>query len=128
MREGVAVWPGPRAPRIPGRLSLVKQAGVLFLAWLPYSRGCLQQDGSFRVVPAAAGGVAAGAGGARAVFTVPNKDSRQRREYQGGGLRRWRRANLAGSSSASKEVAPAYFFGHRNIERVSGSIANPTHS
>ncbi len=55
MREGVAVWPGPRAARIPGRLSLVKQAGVLFLAWLPYSRGCLQQDGSFRVASTAGG-------------------------------------------------------------------------
>lgn len=36
MREGVGVWPS-RTRRILGRLSLVKQHAVLFLAWLPYS-------------------------------------------------------------------------------------------
>ncbi|GFR42982.1 hypothetical protein Agub_g3981 [Astrephomene gubernaculifera] len=52
VREGVAVWPGARSERILGRLSLVKQCGVLFMAWLPYSRGVLQADGTFRVVAA----------------------------------------------------------------------------
>jgi hypothetical protein len=36
-REQVAVWPSMRQ-RISGRLSLIKQHGVLFVAWLPYSR------------------------------------------------------------------------------------------
>ena len=47
MREEVAVYPN-RSHHIMGRLSLVKQHGVLFLAWLPYSRGSLGQDGSFQ--------------------------------------------------------------------------------
>ncbi|KAG2485090.1 hypothetical protein HYH03_016187 [Edaphochlamys debaryana] len=63
VREGVAVWPGPRSERITGRLSLVKQCGVLFMAWLPYSRGILMEDGTFRV---AAGPAAAAAGRAAA--------------------------------------------------------------
>ncbi|GAX73867.1 hypothetical protein CEUSTIGMA_g1317.t1 [Chlamydomonas eustigma] len=36
-REQVAVWPSIRN-RIPGRLSLIKQHGVLFIAWLPLGR------------------------------------------------------------------------------------------
>lgn len=57
VKEGVAVWPS-RSERIMGRLSLVSQHTVLFLAWLPYSRGTLQEDGTFKVtaVPAGAGG------------------------------------------------------------------------
>jgi hypothetical protein len=47
VREEVAVYPN-RSQHIMGRLSLVKQHGVLFLAWLPYSRGSLGQDGSFQ--------------------------------------------------------------------------------
>ena len=37
-REQVAVWPSSRQ-RIPGRLSLVKQCGVVFLTWLPSGGG-----------------------------------------------------------------------------------------
>lgn len=37
LRENVAVWPSSRQC-ILGRLSLVKQARVLFIAWLPYGR------------------------------------------------------------------------------------------
>ncbi|GLC59853.1 hypothetical protein PLESTB_001542900 [Pleodorina starrii] len=60
VREGVAVWPcGARSERILGRLSLVKQCNVLFMAWLPYSRGVLQQDGTFRVTAAQAAAAAA---------------------------------------------------------------------
>ena len=51
VREEVAVYPN-RSQHIMGRLSLVKQHGVLFLAWLPYSAGSLGQDGSFQVRPA----------------------------------------------------------------------------
>lgn len=36
VKEGVAVWPS-KNQRIMGRLSLVKQHCVMFLAWLPYS-------------------------------------------------------------------------------------------
>ncbi|GIL66599.1 hypothetical protein Vafri_20088 [Volvox africanus] len=54
VREGVAVWPGARTERILGRLSLVKQCNVLFMAWLPYSRGILQEDGTFQVTKAEA--------------------------------------------------------------------------
>ena len=46
MREGVAVWPA-RDERIMGRLSLIMQHSVLFLAWLPYSQGQLRKDGTF---------------------------------------------------------------------------------
>lgn len=48
VKEGVAVWP-TRAERIMGRLSLVKQHCVMFLAWLPYSRGSVLEDGTFQV-------------------------------------------------------------------------------
>ena len=46
MREGVAVWP-TKNQRIIGRLSLIKQHQVMFLAWLPYSQGSLNKDGTF---------------------------------------------------------------------------------
>ncbi len=46
MREEVAVLPS-KSERIMGRLTLVKQHCVIFLAWLPYSRGSLNQDGTF---------------------------------------------------------------------------------
>lgn len=46
MREGVAVWP-TKNQRIMGRLSLIKQHQVMFLAWLPYSPGSLNSDGTF---------------------------------------------------------------------------------
>ncbi len=36
-----------KSERIMGRLTLVKQHCVIFLAWLPYSRGSLHQDGTF---------------------------------------------------------------------------------
>jgi hypothetical protein len=36
VREGVAIWPSSTR-RILGRLSLVKQHGILFISWLPYS-------------------------------------------------------------------------------------------
>ena len=36
VKEAVAVWPS-RAERIMGRLSLVKQHSVMFMAWLPVS-------------------------------------------------------------------------------------------
>ncbi len=58
------MWPGATSERILGRLSLVKQCNVLFMAWLPYSRGVLQEDGTFRVVAAEAG-ANGGAGGGR---------------------------------------------------------------
>ena len=37
-REHVAIWPSSRQ-RIAGRLTLVKQDGVVFLAWQPNCRG-----------------------------------------------------------------------------------------
>ncbi|KAL3149387.1 hypothetical protein ABBQ32_002188 [Trebouxia sp. C0010 RCD-2024] len=46
VREGVAVWP-TKTQRIMGRLSLIKQHQVMFLAWLPYSQGSLNGDGTF---------------------------------------------------------------------------------
>ena len=46
VREGVAVWP-TKNQRIMGRLSLIKQHQVMFLAWLPYSQGSLNSDGTF---------------------------------------------------------------------------------
>ncbi len=46
VREGVAVWP-TKNQRIMGRLSLIKQHQVMFLAWLPYSQGSLNKDGTF---------------------------------------------------------------------------------
>lgn len=48
VREAVSVWPS-RGERITGRLSLVRQHCVTFLAWLPYSRGTLRPDGTFHV-------------------------------------------------------------------------------
>ena len=50
VREGVAVWPA-RTERIMGRLSLINQHSVLFLAWLPYSEGLLKKDGTFSGAP-----------------------------------------------------------------------------
>lgn len=46
MREGVAAVVAKKE-RIMGRLSLIKQNHVLFLAWLPYSPGCMLPDGTF---------------------------------------------------------------------------------
>ncbi|KAJ9533107.1 hypothetical protein QJQ45_018203, partial [Haematococcus lacustris] len=57
VREGVAVWP-ERRERIQGRLSLIKQHHVLFLAWLPYGHGRLEEDGSFTPLPGARGQLA----------------------------------------------------------------------
>ena len=48
VREGVSVCPS-RNECIKGRLSLVKQHHVMFLAWLPYNHGALQQDGTFQL-------------------------------------------------------------------------------
>ncbi|KAK9814540.1 hypothetical protein WJX72_007608 [[Myrmecia] bisecta] len=48
VREGVAVWP-TKSERIMGRLSLIKQHRVMFLAWLPYSNGSLNEDGTFQL-------------------------------------------------------------------------------
>ncbi|MEW5299530.1 MAG: hypothetical protein WDW36_002538 [Sanguina aurantia] len=48
VREAVSVWPC-RGVRITGRLSLVRQHCVTFLAWLPYSRGTLRPDGTYHV-------------------------------------------------------------------------------
>eukprot|EP00798_Chlamydomonas_sp_ICE-L_P015220 gene15220-21299_t len=50
VKEGIAVWP-TRNERIMGRLSLVKQHNVTFMAWLPYSRGTLREDGTFVATP-----------------------------------------------------------------------------
>ena len=47
VREGVAVWP-TKNQRIMGRLSLIKQHQVMFLAWLPYSQGSINKDGTFQ--------------------------------------------------------------------------------
>ena len=49
MREGVAVWP-TKTERIMGRLSLIEQHQVLFLAWLPYGPGTLNEDGTWQQV------------------------------------------------------------------------------
>jgi hypothetical protein len=48
VREGVSVCPS-RNECIKGRLSLVKQHHVMFLAWLPYNHGALQEDGTFQL-------------------------------------------------------------------------------
>lgn len=37
VREGVAVWP-TKKQRIMGRLSLIRQQLVMFMAWLPYTQ------------------------------------------------------------------------------------------
>lgn len=44
VKEGVCVWPS-RRERIAGRLSLIRQHRVTFMAWLPYSVGCLDVEG-----------------------------------------------------------------------------------
>ena len=49
VREGVAVWP-TKTERIMGRLSLIEQHQVLFLAWLPYGPGMLNEDGTWQQV------------------------------------------------------------------------------
>ncbi|CAD7701447.1 unnamed protein product [Ostreobium quekettii] len=50
VRDDVAVWPSRDVnSRIMGRLSLVKQHSVLFIAWLPYSKGALNEDGTFQL-------------------------------------------------------------------------------
>lgn len=53
VREGVAVWPCRRR-RILGRLSIVEQHSVLFLAWLPYSSAAPGSGGAAAAVTAAA--------------------------------------------------------------------------
>lgn len=67
MREGVAAVVA-RRERIMGRLSLIRQARVLFLAWLPYSPGSVLPDGTLHPpavvaspAPAARGGSSFGA-------------------------------------------------------------------
>lgn len=40
-------FPTPTAVVLAGRLSLVTQHRVLFLAWLPYAKGVLREDGTF---------------------------------------------------------------------------------
>ena len=50
VKDDVAVWPSrDSGSRIMGRLSLVKQHSVLFMAWLPYSQGALNEDGTFQL-------------------------------------------------------------------------------
>lgn len=50
VKDDVAVWPSrDSSSRIMGRLSLVKQHSVLFIAWLPYSQGALNEDGTFQL-------------------------------------------------------------------------------
>lgn len=49
IKEGVGVWPR-KHEKILGRLSLVKQHRVIFLAWLPYSQGHLTETGNFTEV------------------------------------------------------------------------------
>lgn len=53
MREGVAAVVA-KNERIMGRLSLIKQNRVMFLAWLPYPPGCVMPDGSFQSDPVVA--------------------------------------------------------------------------
>ena len=62
VREGVAVWP-TKEQRILGRLSLVKQHCVLFLAWLPYSHPTGVSGAAGGVRGAVGNGVAAAAAG-----------------------------------------------------------------
>lgn len=50
VKEAVSVWP-TRRETIEGRLTLIKQHQVMFLAWLPYTLGTLNQDGTFNVLP-----------------------------------------------------------------------------
>lgn len=46
--EHVCIWPSKDC-RILGRLSLLKHQAILFLAWMPYSRGALNEDGTFQL-------------------------------------------------------------------------------
>ncbi|KAK9918155.1 hypothetical protein WJX75_001762 [Coccomyxa subellipsoidea] len=50
VREGVAAVVA-KNERIMGRMSLIKQNRVMFLAWLPYSPGSLLPDGTFHSPP-----------------------------------------------------------------------------
>ncbi len=50
MRDGVAAMVA-RKERIMGRLSLIKQNHVIFLAWLPNSAGSMLPDGTFHTSP-----------------------------------------------------------------------------
>jgi len=50
VREAVSVWPSRRVS-IEGRLTLIKQHDVMFLAWLPYTLGTLNNDGTFSALP-----------------------------------------------------------------------------
>ena len=63
VREGVAAVVA-RRERIMGRLSLIRQSRVMFLAWLPYSPGSLLPDGTF-LPPAVVGSAQPAARGAR---------------------------------------------------------------
>lgn len=47
VKENVWVWPS-RSARIMGRLTLTRQHRVIFLSWLPYCNGTVNQDGTFR--------------------------------------------------------------------------------
>ena len=49
-KEGVAAVVA-RKERIMGRLSLIKQNDVIFLAWLPNSAGSMLPDGTFHTTP-----------------------------------------------------------------------------
>ncbi len=62
VREGVAAVVAKRE-RIMGRLSLIRQSRVMFLAWLPYSPGSLLPDGTF-LPPTVVGSSAPAARGA----------------------------------------------------------------
>lgn len=46
-KDGVSIRP-TRSEAIAGRLSILRQQRMVFLAWLPYSQGCLQEDGTFQ--------------------------------------------------------------------------------
>ena len=50
VRDGVAAVVA-RKERIVGRLSLIKQNHVIFLAWLPNSAGSMLPDGTFHTAP-----------------------------------------------------------------------------
>ena len=50
VRDGVAAVVA-RKDRIMGRLSLIKQNHVIFLAWLPNSAGSMLPDGTFHTTP-----------------------------------------------------------------------------
>ncbi len=46
-KDGVSIRP-TRSEAIAGRLSILRQQRMVFLTWLPYSQGCLQEDGTFQ--------------------------------------------------------------------------------